>query len=65
MASFIPTGEVKELARSMSWLIDNPAERAEMGRRGRQRMEEHYELRHLIRLHEALYLGMPTGESRR
>jgi glycosyltransferase involved in cell wall biosynthesis len=49
------TGDVRGLAAAMDWLIDHPDERGQMGRRGRARMVERYELRALIRLHEELY----------
>jgi len=54
----VPVGDVAGLATSMDWLIDHPAERAEMGRRGRQRMVERFDLRPLIEAHEALYRSL-------
>ncbi len=57
----VPTGDPAALARSMDWLIDHPAERRAMGRRGRSRMVERYDLRNLIRLHEELYRDMLGG----
>jgi glycosyltransferase involved in cell wall biosynthesis len=56
-----PTGEVEQLSRHMDWLIDHPVERAEMGRRGRQRMIERYEISRLIEFHETVYEAMLTG----
>ena len=51
-------GDVRALAESMDWLVDHPAERLEMGRVGRVRMVQRYELRSLIRLHEEMYRSM-------
>ncbi len=53
-----PIGDVRKLAESMDWLVDHPIEGLQMGRQGRLRMVERYELRKLILLHEDLYRGM-------
>jgi glycosyltransferase involved in cell wall biosynthesis len=57
------TGDVRGLADAMDWLIDHPNERQTMGLRGRERMVERYDLRVLIRMHEALYLEMLAEHS--
>ncbi len=57
----VPTGDLHALAMNMDWLIDHPADRRAMGRRGRSRMVERYDLRNLTRLHEELYRGMLEG----
>jgi glycosyltransferase involved in cell wall biosynthesis len=51
----VPIGDVRGIARALDWLIENPAEAHEMGRRGRERMVENYSVQNLIRLHEAMY----------
>jgi glycosyltransferase involved in cell wall biosynthesis len=54
----VPTGDTRVLAAAMDWLIDHPVERREMGRRGRPRMVERYDLRTLLRRHEEMYAEM-------
>ncbi len=54
----IETGDVRGLAEAMDWMLDNPDARRRMGIRGRARMVDGYDLRVLIRLHEALYTSM-------
>lgn len=61
----IPVGDVRELASKMDWLVDHPIQRLEMGRRGRARMVERYELRNLVRLHEEMYAGMLAARGAR
>ncbi len=51
----VDIGDVAGLADGMDWMIDHPEERRAMGRRGRARMIERYDLGRLIALHEALY----------
>jgi len=48
-------GDTGTLAARMDWLIDHPEERDAMGRTGRARMVERYDLHRLIHLHDALY----------
>jgi glycosyltransferase involved in cell wall biosynthesis len=50
----VPCGDVAGLAGAMAHLLDHPEEARAMGRRGRERMAA-YELRHILKLHEALY----------
>lgn len=65
-AGFIfPIGRVDQLAYRMDWLIEHPADAEEMGRRGRTRMVEQYDLRPLVRMHEDLYRGMLIERDRR
>ncbi len=54
----VEIGDVQALADGMDWLIDHPDERTEMGRRGRARMVERYDLSIVIRMHEELYAGL-------
>jgi glycosyltransferase involved in cell wall biosynthesis len=51
----VPTGDVGGIARALDWLVENRSEAHEMGRRGRERMAERYELRNVVRLHEEMY----------
>jgi glycosyltransferase involved in cell wall biosynthesis len=50
----VPLGDVAGFARAMAWMLDHPEEAREMGRRGRERVAA-YDLRHILKLHEALY----------
>jgi glycosyltransferase involved in cell wall biosynthesis len=59
----VPTGDVRGLAQAMDRLIDHPDEGRAMGRRGRARMVEQYDLKVLIGMHETLYRGMLTERS--
>jgi len=61
----VPIGDVHALAAAMDRLIDNPDEGAAMGTRGRVRMVEHYDIAHLIALHETLYGELLEEHSRR
>lgn len=49
------TGDVDALARWMDWFLDHRTEAKTMGRAGRRRMVEEYDLRALFRRHERLY----------
>lgn len=49
------TGDVEALVRWMDWFLDHRAEAAAMGRSGRRRMVEQYDLAALFRRHERLY----------
>jgi glycosyltransferase involved in cell wall biosynthesis len=60
-----PIGDVDHLAAKMDWLVDHPAEGLEMGRCGRERMVERYDLRSLVRLHEDMYRGMLAVRGKR
>lgn len=54
----VEIGDVDGFAAAMDWLIEHPEERTEMGRRGRRRMVEGYDVRLVIRLHDELYAAM-------
>ena len=54
----VRTGDIRGLAEAMDRMIDHPDEARAMGRRGRARMVEQYDLEVLIRMHEELYRGM-------
>lgn len=51
----VSIGDVRGMARALDWLVENPDEADEMGRRGMERMIERYSLQNLIRLHEEMY----------
>jgi glycosyltransferase involved in cell wall biosynthesis len=51
----VPVGNPVALATAMDWVIEHPIEASEMGRRGRKKMAEQYDLRKIIRMHEELY----------
>jgi glycosyltransferase involved in cell wall biosynthesis len=54
----VPIGDVAGLASAMDGLIADPDGARAMGRRGRQRMVERYDLAALIGRHEELYAGL-------
>ena len=54
----VEVGDVRALADRMDWLIEHPEEALAMGRHGRARMVEHYDLARLLTLHEELYSSM-------
>lgn len=51
----VEVGDVEELAKSMSWILDHPEEALAMGRQGRLQIETNYDQKHILTLHEALY----------
>ena len=59
-----PTGDVPALAGWMDWFVDHPRDGRAMGRTGRRRMVEEYDLQELIRRHERLYLGLLAERGR-
>jgi glycosyltransferase involved in cell wall biosynthesis len=54
----VDVGDVVGFAAAMDWLIEHPAEGEAMGRRGRQRMVDGYDVRRVAALHETLYRAM-------
>lgn len=46
--------DVEGLAQAIAWVLDHPEDAQVMGKRGRERMAA-YDLRHILKLHEALY----------
>ena len=53
-----PIGDVGALAEAMDRMLDNPEASAAMGREGRARMVATFDLRPVLRQHEALYRGL-------
>ncbi len=51
----VPLGDVEAVAKAMRWMMDHPEEAAEMGRRGRRKVQGAYELRNVLQHTEALY----------
>jgi glycosyltransferase involved in cell wall biosynthesis len=47
-------GDVDQLTRHMTWVLDHPEAARELALRARQRIEA-YDERHIVRLHEELY----------
>lgn len=58
-AGFIfPIGDVRALAGHIDWLNEHPDEARAMGRAGRARMVERYDIDRLISLHDELYASL-------
>jgi glycosyltransferase involved in cell wall biosynthesis len=51
----VPIGDVGSLSQAMIWMSTNPEEAAEMGRLGRRKVLERYDLPHSLAVTEALY----------
>jgi glycosyltransferase involved in cell wall biosynthesis len=49
-----PVGDVNQIAEAMAHVLDHPEEAVQMGLRGREKMAG-YDLRHILRLYEAIY----------
>ena len=58
----VPIGATAEMAAAMDRLYRSPADRLDMGRRGRQLMVESYGLDRITEEHERLYGGL-LGDS--
>jgi glycosyltransferase involved in cell wall biosynthesis len=50
----VKVGDVEGLAQAMAWVLDRPEDVQMMGKRGRERMAA-YDLRYILKVHEALY----------
>lgn len=50
----VEVGDHAGLARSMDWVLNNQERAREIGRQGRNQMQQ-YDLRHILMLHEKLY----------
>lgn len=51
----VPPGNARAIGAAVTWMLEHPEERAEMGRRARQRIEDHFNVRDSVDLHLALY----------
>ena len=51
----IPPGDAGALALRLACLLESPGLRMEMGRRGRQRVEQWYSLERMVRATEGVY----------
>lgn len=50
----VPVGDLNQLSKAMSWILENPRAATEMGGSGPQLVAA-YDLSHILRLHELLY----------
>jgi glycosyltransferase involved in cell wall biosynthesis len=50
----VQVGDIEALAKAMAWILDHPEDAQAMGKRGQEIMHI-YDLRHILKLHEALY----------
>ena len=57
----VPIGDIAAIAEAMDRLAADPDELKSMGRRGRERMVERYELTALIARHATLYDELLSG----
>ena len=53
----VQVGDIQELTKAMARILDHPQEARIMGQQGRNRILD-YDLRHIIKRHEALYAGV-------
>lgn len=56
----VPFGDVSALAQAISWLLDHPRERAEMGLRGQQKVYRYHTWEHKYSMVKEVYLSL-TG----
>lgn len=60
----VPVGDVHALTRAIVRLLDDPGERAMLGRNGRRRMRDEFSMDSVVGSYEALYLRMTAkGET--
>jgi hypothetical protein len=58
----VKVGDIEALGDAIAWVLDHPQEARMIGKRGRERITN-YDLRHVIKLHEALYVEATFTES--
>jgi len=51
----VPIKDPRAIGEAITWMLEHPAERAEMGRRARARIASHFNVRDTIRRHLELY----------
>jgi glycosyltransferase involved in cell wall biosynthesis len=56
----VEMGAIEELARAIEVLLDQPEQRLQMGKQGRHRMTEVFDLNNIIKLHDDLYTDILT-----
>jgi glycosyltransferase involved in cell wall biosynthesis len=54
----IPDGDLDTLMRKLDWLFENPSLAAEMGLRGRKKLEEQFSTKRMVTLMTDLYLSL-------
>ena len=54
----VPQKSPDVLAEKLAWLIEHPSEAAAMGRAGRERVEQHFDVRQTVREYEQMYLEL-------
>jgi sugar transferase (PEP-CTERM/EpsH1 system associated) len=57
----VPPQDPAALAEAITWMIDHPEEAVRMGRRGRQRVIEHFSLEAMVHQYENLYESLITN----
>jgi glycosyltransferase involved in cell wall biosynthesis len=58
----VPAREPEPLAQAILHVLENPRQAQAMGRAGRQRVEENFDLSHMIARYEAMYRGKDVGD---
>jgi len=51
----VPPGNVQRLSEAISKLLQNPSQRIAFGKRGREMVEEHFNLKTMVKQYEAFY----------
>ncbi|OGR90491.1 MAG: hypothetical protein A2992_00270 [Elusimicrobia bacterium RIFCSPLOWO2_01_FULL_59_12] len=51
----VPPGDIEQAAQKILWLKANPEPAAQMGARGRKRIEKEFDIQEMVRLQETLY----------
>jgi glycosyltransferase involved in cell wall biosynthesis len=60
----VPAGDMPGLAREIQAMLDLPAaERAALGRRARQRVQDRYDIERVVEQYQAFYLSLMDGNS--
>jgi glycosyltransferase involved in cell wall biosynthesis len=63
--SVVPIGGVRQLASAMDQILDRPERARAMGRRGREKMRQRYDVTTLLGEHEAMYVDLLARRRRR
>lgn len=54
----VEPGSVEDLAQAMQWLVDHEEDRNDMGKRGRQRVKEHFTTKNMLNNIEEIYQNL-------